>query len=83
MPPTEPFTKCRSTHPTWHHATIIKTVEIGVHSVDGLREETGIEIGTLHAVLAELESQMYLVRCRELYHRATGRRTIVPPPLEK
>jgi hypothetical protein len=83
MAPNEPFQRCHSERPSWRHTTVTLSVEIGCHSVDALHHETGIELGTLRAVLADLEARLYITRIDGRYHRPSNRGGIVPPPEEE
>lgn len=80
---TEPFQPCHSDRPSWRHKTILLSIEVGAHSVRALQQETGIELGTLQAVLSDLESRYYIIRTGTRYHRPSDRRAIVPPPYRK
>ena len=79
MPPLEPFQKCHSDRPSWRHATVTLSVEVGAHSVEALHQETGIEVGSLRTILAELEEQRYITRIDGRYRRPTNRGAMVPP----
>jgi predicted Rossmann fold nucleotide-binding protein DprA/Smf involved in DNA uptake len=83
MLPREPFQKCQSDRPSWKHAAIIASVEVGAHSVDALYHETGIELDTLRSVLRDLEQQRYVTRSGGHYHRPSTRGAIVPPANEE
>lgn len=79
MPPLEPFQKCHSDRPSWRHATVTLSVEVGARSVDALHQETGIELGALRTILADLEARLYIARIDGRYHRPSNRGAIVPP----
>lgn len=83
MTPNEPFQKCHSDRPSWRHATVVLSVEVGADSVDALHHETGIELTTLREVLQDLEARLYITRIDGHYRRPSNRGAIVPPSREE
>ena len=79
MSPSEPFRKCHSDRPSWRHTSVTLSVEVGARTAEAIHHETGIELDTLRAVLADLEARLYITRIDGRYHRPANRGAIVPP----
>lgn len=80
MLPRKPFQRYQSDRPSWRHASVVLSIEVGARTTEALHHETGIEVDTLRTVLADLEARLYITRIDGRYHRPANRGAIVPPP---